>query len=128
MLDKLRSLLGFGNKSTDSTSARETVDIQQIVQSIRKQEQQDIATGRKLLRIDYQQFDLLVDREFTGRYRISVFQGQHKVYGFTINEKEIDNQQFEAAWDDILIFLEQPSPTQLPQSDLLTTHFFGHPK
>ncbi len=127
MFDTIRSLLGFESKPYN-TNKRETLDTGQIVQSIREQEQQDEAIGRKILSLDYQQFELLVDREFTGRYRISAFKGQHKIYGFTVSEKEISDQQFKTVWNDILKFLDHPSPNKLPESEQLSAHFFGHPE
>lgn len=128
MFEKLRSLLGFEKNAYNKTNLRATKDTEHIVESIRKREKEDPTSGNKIFSLDFGEFSILLDREFTGRYRISAFREQHKVYGFTISDKEIPDERFEQAWDHVLRFLEDPSPADMPESKLMETHFFGHPK
>lgn len=128
MFENLRSLLGFESKADNNINLRATKDTKRIVESIRKREEEDPTSGNKIFSMDYGEFSILLDREFTGRYRISVFREQHKVYGFTISDKKVTDDQFEQAWDHVLTFLEDPSPADMPENKLMETHFFGHPK
>jgi len=128
MFEKLRSLLGLKSKPDNNINLRSTKDTKRIVESIRKREEEDPTSGNKIFSLEYGEFSILLDREFAGRYRISAFREQHKVYGFTISDKEVTDDQFEQVWDYVLMFLEDPTPADMPESKLMETHFFGHPK
>jgi hypothetical protein len=126
MFNWLRSLLGITNASTEAEPAANNVDCQQIVGNIRSKERSEIPVGRKIYDLSFKEFEILLDREFTGHYRISVFQNQHKIYGFTVSEKEISDDEFVVVWEIIIDFLSNnPSPKQLPDHDLMNSHFFG---
>lgn len=124
MLDKIFSLLGLQN----SEKPQKSVDTEKIVREIRLAEEQEISTGKRIYAIDYMHYNLILDREFTGNYRISVFTGNHKIYGFSITEEDITDKQFATIWDKVIAFLkDDPSPQTMPDDKFLKTHFFGNP-
>ena len=115
-------------KTDNQPPARESIDTKRIVQQIRNNEEEDRPSGRKIYSFDFKNYHINLDREITGQYRISVFLGNHKVYGFLITEEDIPDQQFVEIWDQIIRFLdENPSPKKMPDSEELTAHFFGNP-
>lgn len=129
MFEKLKSLFGIRPPLDHGPNSADSVDCQKIVATIRRRERQEIPVGRKIYDLQFKQFDLVLDREFTGHYRISVFQDHHKVYGFTISDKEISDENFAKVWKMVTQFLgNTPSPKHLPEHQLMQSHFFGYPK
>ncbi|MDZ7681832.1 MAG: hypothetical protein U5J63_09030 [Fodinibius sp.] len=129
MFTKLKSLLGISPATTTDTGSAESVNCRQIVKNIREQGPQEVPVGQKIYDFSFEQFTITLDREFTGHYRISVFQNHHKVYGFTVNDKQISDKDFVTVWEIIIQFLgNDPSPKQLPEHKLIKAHFFGPPK
>lgn len=130
MFDKLRTWLGIKNETEMSSSnPAETLNPQKIVQKIRSREDDEMPRGQTIYRLDYNGYHLILDREFTGRYRISVFNGQHKNYGFTIADQQISDEEFAVAWDQIIGFLDaNPSIQTLPDNKLIKGHYFGNPQ
>lgn len=129
MLEKLLQLLGLAKNSSQESDPGGSIDIEAIIEKIRTREQDELATGRKIVRFDYRSFEIILDREFTGRYRISVFQGQHKCYGFAIQKKELTDEEFKHIWERVIGFLgHSPSPARLPEHELWKAHFFGNPQ
>lgn len=109
------------------TDSAETVDIPELVRQIRSKEGDQPSQGKKIHSFQFQDYDIVLDREFNERYRISVFVDQQKVYGFNIEDKDISDQEFEQIWDRILHFLEEsPSSKSTPETELVTSHFFGN--
>lgn len=130
MLEKILSFIGIDNNSSSGKSAQSrSVEPTTVVRKIRHQEQlRDIPQGKKIHGFDYLEYSISVDCEFTGQYRISVFIGNHKVYGFIINDKDISDEHFTDAIEQILDFLSnEPSVQTLPDSNRFQSHFFGNP-
>jgi hypothetical protein len=130
MLDKLLSMIGLGkNSNHDVDSSFNSFEPDFIVQNIRNQEEQkEIPQGKQIFGFDHDEYSISVDREFTNHYRISVFIGNHKVYGFTINDKEISDEQFTDIFEKIISFLDHnPSVESLPDDKGFKSHFFGTP-
>ena len=129
MFDRLKSLLGIRPTPNGDSDPADSIDCQQMVANIRRRERDEIPVGRKIYDLQFGQFDVTLDREFSGHYRISVFQDHHKIYGFTINDKEISDENFVKVWEIVTKFLgKNPSPKHLPDHQLMKSHFFGYPK
>ncbi len=130
MLDKLWSMIGLGkNSNHDTETTFKSPEPRIIVQNIRNQEEQkDIPQGKQIFSFDHHEYSISIDREFTDHYRISVFVGNHKVYGFTINDKEISDDRFADIFEKIISFLDhKPSVDSLPDDEWFKSHFFGTP-
>jgi len=130
MLNKILSLFGFNNKTNNGReSNRQKVDVDKLVQQIRNNEEQNkIPQGKQIHNFELEGYSVSLDREFTGKYRISAFIGPHKVYGFNIAKKEASDEQLADILRRIITFLaNNPSVKTLPQNDLFDSHFFGNP-
>lgn len=130
MLDKLLSMIGLGkNSNHDSQSEVKSFDPDFVVQRIRNQEKErEISQGKQIFSFDHQEYTISVDREFTEHYRISVFVGNHKVYGFTIVKKEVSDKQLSNIFEKIISFLNhKPTVESLPDDEMFKSHFFGAP-
>lgn len=130
MLDKFLSLIGLGkNSNHDTETSFDAPDPDMIVQNIRHHEsEREIPQGKQIFNFDHQEYSISVDREFTEHYRISVFVGNHKVYGFTIIDKEVPDDQFADIFKKIISFLNHnPSIDSLPDEEGFKSHFFGTP-
>ncbi|WP_428235297.1 hypothetical protein [Gracilimonas sp.] len=100
----------------------------EIINKIRKKEEsQDIQPGRKIHTLDYDLFELRLDRDITNQYRITVFRGGERVYSFTVFVTKQELQKLDKAYRDIISFLkENPSVAHLPDNDLLKGFYFGN--
>lgn len=100
----------------------------EIINKIRKtEESQDIQPGRKIHTLDYDLFELRLDRDITNQYRITVFRGSERVYSFTVFVTKQELQKLDKAYRDIISFLkENPSIAHLPDNDLLKGFYFGN--
>ncbi|HKK46360.1 MAG TPA: hypothetical protein VJ964_12620 [Balneolaceae bacterium] len=130
MLKKILSLIGFSNKTSDSgNSSQPQIDIDNLVQQIRDREKQnDIPRGKQIHTLEIKRYTVSLDREFTGKYRISIFSGPHKVFGFNIIEEHPTDEQLAEVFKQIIFFLtNNPSAKTLPESHLFKAHFFGNP-
>ncbi len=123
-------MIGLGkNSNHDTQSEVKSFDPGFIVQRIRKQEKKrEIPQGKQIFSFDHGGYTISVDREFTEHYRISVFVGNHKVYGFTIVEKEVSDKQLTNIFENIISFLShKPRVDSLPDDKRFKSHFFGTP-
>lgn len=126
MLEKILSLFGLSDGNTETPSR--PIDTTRIIQQIRSREEHDIPQGKLIYSLELEAYSLHLDHEFTGHYRISVFLGNHKIFGFTITEEDISDEEFAAIWETIIRFLrDDPSPKKMPNTSLLKSHFFGKP-
>lgn len=126
MLEKILSLFGLFNGKVEAASR--PIDTTRIVQQIRSREEHDIPQGKQIYSLDLEAYSLHLDREFTDHYRISVFLGNHKIFGFTVTQKDISDEEFKTIWKTIIRFLrDDPSPKKMPDTLLLKSHFFGKP-
>ena len=89
------------------------------------EEQSGLEPGRKIHEFDYRFFTLRLDRDITRNYRVTVSQGNERIYSFTISE----DPALENALHQILDFLNgSRSLKELPNSETLKGFYFGHPK
>jgi len=128
MIKKILSFFGF-NRQPDRKKDEFQIDTAKLVQEIRDREvENNIPQGKQIHSFKYDDFIISLDKEFTGRYRISIFIGSHKVYGFTLTQDEPSDEKLETIFEQIITFLSHaPSVENLPKSDLYKAYFFGNP-
>lgn len=94
---------------------------------IKKENSEDIQPGKRIHKFDYRLFSIRLDRDITKNYRITVFQGNERIYSFTVFAKKGDFTKLRQAYPLVINFLKsEQNITELPDSDLLKGFFFGH--
>lgn len=87
----------------------------------------EISPGRKIHEFEYGLFTLRLDRDITGYYRITVYQGTDRVYSFTVFATVDEPEKLEEAYRNVIAFLKtEPGVKNLPDSRLLKGFYYGH--
>ena len=104
------------------------INIQKVISQIQeKEEETDIEPGRKIHSFHYGLFEIRTDRDITGHYRVTVWQGKERQYSFTIFAKKGDFPKLKDAFIEINAFLKgDQKVSSLPKNDVLKGFFYGH--
>jgi hypothetical protein len=95
-----------------------------VVQEV--ESEQDIGLGRPIHRFSYEGLELRLDRDMTGRYRVTVNEGRERRYSFTLHSAPHDYEALHAGYEEIIQFLDGPRRiTTLPDHERLKGHFYG---
>lgn len=118
-------------KSIGTTEEKEAVpdiDIERVLSQIQKKEEvTDIEPGRKIHSFHFSLLEIRTDRDITGHYRVTVWQGKERQYSFTIFAKEGEYPKLRDAFTEINTFLKGDQKiTSLPKNDVLKGFFYGH--
>lgn len=118
----------FKKLFTKEDQPREPVDVQRIIRQIKEaEEKKDIPLGKRIHSFSYVDFQLNLDRDITEHYRITVYQGQERIYSFTIFAKERNYDILEQAYSQIITFMEgDRNIGSLPDDEILKGFFYGH--
>jgi len=107
---------------------QEQLDISRLIQCIREKEREsNIALGRRIHSFHYKYLDFNVDREITGHYRVTVYQGRERTYSFTVFAKQGNYNILEQAFERIIDYIDgDQNLSELPDDDVLKGFFYGH--
>lgn len=102
-------------------------DINAQVDMIKKIESETkFDLGQRIHYFYYKNFELSLDREITGLYRIVVCEGKDRRFSFSIRSKPGDYQAFLTSLEEIVKFLDGDRRIiNLPKHDLLKGFYFG---
>ena len=118
-----------GKKPTKQRNQPEwpPVDLGKEIESIRNSESDtDIGLGRKIHGFPFHEFELCVDRDITGMYRLVVYQGTERKYSFSIRCKHRDYTALRSGFEEIVKFLEgNRRIADLPKQENLKGFYFG---
>lgn len=114
-------------KSTPREVEWPPVDLQVEIDKIKQIElEQKIDLGRRIYQFDYKQFELCLDRDVIGMYRVIAFIGKERKFSFSIKCKYKDYDNLKKGYEGILDFLDGDQHIRnLPNNDLLKGHYFG---
>ncbi|HET6568776.1 MAG TPA: hypothetical protein VFG50_12490 [Rhodothermales bacterium] len=85
-----------------------------------------IPTGHLIHRFTYTGLDLRLDRDMTGTYRLTVNEGGHRLYSFSVICARNDYLALLKAYEEITRFLAgSRAPADLPRRDGLMGHYYG---
>jgi hypothetical protein len=85
-----------------------------------------IPTGRLIHQFAYQGLDLRLDRDMTGMYRITVNEGGHRLYSFTVVCPHEDYRTLRSGYDEIIRFLSGTRAiSELPNHEHVRGHYYG---
>jgi head-tail adaptor len=125
MLSFLKTLFQ-SNKKTEILV--QDPDYAALIERIRKaEESQKIEPGKKIHAFEYDLFEIRLDRDITNNYRITVFQGNERIYSFTVFITKSEIEKLNEAYKCIIFFLKgDQSISSLPNNDILKGFYFGN--
>lgn len=129
MFEKILTIFGLDGQTNYSDSSIPEIDTDKLVKKIRlREEQNDIPQGKQIYSFEVEGYSVTLDREFTGKYRISALVGPHKVFGFSVTPEKLTDDQLASIFEQVISFLtKEPSASNLPENELYKAHFFGNP-
>ena len=103
------------------------ININAQIETVKLKETEDnIEPGRRIHYFPYLEFELQLDRDIIGLYRLVVNEGQNRRYSFTINCKQRDYESLRSAFEEIIQFLDGDRRiANLPNHDRLEGHYYG---
>ena len=85
-----------------------------------------IDLGQRINCFSYKHFELNLDCDITGFYRIVVYEGRDRRFSFSIRCKQGDYEAFLSSLKEIVEFLDGDRRIKnLPKHDLLKGYYFG---
>ncbi|MEQ8523795.1 hypothetical protein [Gracilimonas sp.] len=103
-------------------------DFASIIKQIKKQEDtEELQPGKKIHEFEYHLFSIRLDRDITKNYRITVFQGNERIYSFTVFVEKKELEKLDKAYQHVISFLMgDQSISSLPDNDLIKGFYFGN--
>ena len=103
------------------------VDIDAQIEAMRNAEaDQNIDLGRRIHYFPYRQFELHLDRDITGMYRVIANVGNERRYSFSITCQYGDYEALRTAYEEIFNYLKSNRRiADLPNNERLKGHYFG---
>ena len=87
----------------------------------------DIGLGSRIHYFSFQEFELQLDRDITGMYRVVVTEGNNRRFSFTIKCKYGDYAKLGTCFEEILQYLSGDRRiADLPNHDLIKGHYYGN--
>ncbi|MDZ7772586.1 MAG: hypothetical protein U5K31_07595 [Balneolaceae bacterium] len=110
-----------------SRAHRPELDLPSLIGEIRQRESGGIERGRRIHQFTYGIFEVRLDRDITGHYRVTVYNGRERVYSFTVKAEEGQYEELQTGYRSIINFLDgERRLSELPDSPNLKGHFYGH--
>jgi hypothetical protein len=121
---KLKSIFSGNNHNTIKDPS---LDIDGLVNQIKSTEEvSKPEPGRKIYSFMYYDFELILDVEVTGQYRLSAFSGKEKKYGFLIKCETGNYEVLAEGLKQCIDFLNGNRKIgDLPDNEVLKGHYFG---
>lgn len=125
LLARLRARLGFGTPPPEPPPP--PVDLDAQLARVRAAEAGGPPPlGRLIHRFDVDGFELRLDRDVTGAYRITVGEGAERRYSFTLRCPPGDYAALHDAYAEVVRFLRSDRLlVRLPNDDRLRGHYYG---
>ena len=103
------------------------VNIEAQIEAIQKVEaDEDIGLGRRIHCFACREFELSLDRDIMGTYRVIAYQGKERRYSFTVTCPHKDYEALQAAFQEIVRYLSGDRRlADLPQHERMKGHYFG---
>lgn len=125
----MKKLFGFGKKKKKESEQIDwpVVDLDAQIKTIRSVEDEtEVELGKKIHQFDYHEFELRLDRDVTGTYRICANQGPERRFSFSVKTPHRDYKGLRDALELITEFLNgERRIAQLPNNDIVKGHFFA---
>jgi hypothetical protein len=102
-------------------------DVNKQIEKIRQVESnQEIPLGQRIISIQYNYFELSLDREITGTYRLIVYEGNDRRFSFSIRCNYKEYEVLLKSFKEIIQFLDGDRRIKhLPNNEYLKGHYFG---
>jgi hypothetical protein len=103
------------------------VNIEAQIEAIRKIEaDEDIGLGRRIHCFACREFELSLDRDIMGTYRVIAYQGKERRYSFSVTCPHKDYEALQAAFEEIVQYLSGDHRlADLPNNEGMKGHYFG---
>ncbi len=127
----MKKLFGFLRTKKKSSKSEQidwpVVDLDKQIEAIKLVESEgDVELGKRIHQFDFHEFELRLDRDVTGTYRICANQGAERRFSFTIKTSHRDYDGLRGALDMITEFLSgERRIAHLPNNEIVKGHFFG---
>ena len=104
------------------------VDIKAQIDTVKFNESnRDIGLGRRIHYFPFREFELQLDRDITGMYRVVVTEGNNRRFSFAIKCKHGDYAKLGTCFEEILQYLSGDRRiANLPNHDLMKGHYYGN--
>ena len=95
-----------------------------IIKSI--EAEQDIGLGKRIHQFSFREFELRLDRDVTGTYRLIANEGNERKYSFSIRCTRGNYQALMTSFQEIIAYLSGDRRiADLPSHELLKGHYYG---
>lgn len=117
----------FSKKKTKAEPKPE-VNLEKELSKIEKMETAgEVPLGKKIHSFDYGLLEIRFDRDITHNGRICIFEGEEKLFSFTVFGKEGEYDILRDAFESVIAFLEgDRSIKNLPDSQVLKGFYHQH--
>lgn len=104
------------------------IDIEEELSMIKKVEKTgEVPLGKKIHSFEYGMLEVRFDRDITHNGRICIFEGEEKLFSFTVFGKEGEYDILKNAFESVIAFLEgNRSIKNLPDSQILKGFYHQH--
>lgn len=111
----------------DRETSKAKVDISELILEIRQEESAgEIPPGRRIHRVEYGIFEIRLDRDITGNYRVTVYSGKEREYSFTVFGRKGEYEKLKEAFGKIFDFLDgEHKISNLPDNELIKGFYYG---
>lgn len=118
----------FFSGGKQDKNQRPEVDVDEIVSIIRKKEEtRKISTGKKICSFDFGSLQVRFDRDMTHNGRICIFEGEEKLFSFTVFAKEGEYDILKDAFESVTLFLNgDQSIKNIPDNEVLKGFYHQH--
>ena len=103
------------------------LDLAPVIDAIERAENEgSVDPGRRIHTFPYLGFELRLDRDVMGQYRLTVNEGRERRYSFTIVCEPGDYTALRTSYEEITSFLNSDRHlANLPNHERLKGHFYG---
>ena len=117
----------FSKKKKDAEPGPE-INLKKELSKIEKAEKTgEIPLGKKIHSFEYGMLEIRFDRDITHNGRICIFEGEEKLFSFTVFAKEGEYDILKNAFVSVISFLEgERSIKNLPENQVLKGFYHQH--
>jgi len=104
------------------------VDLEVQIKAIEKSEtEHEQGLGVLIHAFEFHEYELRLDRDITGMYRVVAMEGRERRYSFSLRCAHRDYEGLYSILDEITVYLSgERRIAGLPNSELLKGHYYGH--
>lgn len=104
------------------------LDIKTIVSTIEQREKDgQVPLGKKIAAFDYNGLEIRFDRDITHNGRICIFEGEERLFSFTVFAKEGEYDILQDAFQSVNTFLKSDQTiSNLPDNETLKGFYHRH--